>query len=78
LLILIIGWIVAVGVRAGIRRLLAMAKLNSRIAQTTEQKIDLESGVSAGAFWLIILVWVRAQCGRQATHVTGARTTSLS
>ena len=56
LAILIIGWIVAVVVRAGIRRLLAVAQLNSRIAETTEQKLDLESGVSAGAFWLIILV----------------------
>ena len=55
MVILIIGWIVAVVVRAGVRRLLAMARLNSRIAETTEQKLDLESGVSAGAFWLIIL-----------------------
>jgi hypothetical protein len=56
LAILIIGWIVAVVVRAGIRRLLAVAQLNRRIAETTEHKLDLESGVSAGAFWLIILV----------------------
>ena len=56
ILILIIGWIVAVAVRGGVRRLLAIARLNTRIAQTTEQKLDLESGVSAGAFWLIILI----------------------
>ena len=54
--ILIIGWIVAVAVRAGVRRLLALARLNFRIALTTEQKLDLESGVSAGAFWLVILI----------------------
>ena len=54
--ILIIGWIVAVFVRGGVRRLLALARLNIRIAQTTEQKLDLESGVATGAFWLIILV----------------------
>ncbi len=54
--ILIIGWIVAVFVRAGVRRLLALARLNKRIADTTEQKLDLESGVSTGFFWLIILV----------------------
>jgi Conserved TM helix len=53
--VLVIGWIVAVVVRGGVRRLLAMARLNVRIAQTTEQKVDLESGVATGAFWLIIL-----------------------
>jgi hypothetical protein len=50
IVILVIGWIVAVVMRAGVRRLLAMARLNSRIAETTEQKLDLESGVSAGVF----------------------------
>ncbi len=54
--ILIIGWIVAVLVRAGVRRLLAALQLNGRIAATTEQKIDLESGISAGFFWLVILI----------------------
>ena len=42
--------------RAGVRRLLALARLNIRIAESTEQKLDLESGISTGAFWLIILV----------------------
>ena len=53
---LVIGWIVAVFVRAGVRRLLGALRLNKRIADTTEQKLDLESGISAGAFWLIILI----------------------
>jgi len=56
LLILIIGWTLAVVVRGGVRRLLAAARLNRRIAETTEQKVDLESGLSATAFWLIILI----------------------
>jgi hypothetical protein len=54
--VLVIGWIVAVIVRAGVRRLLGMARLNGRIAETTEQKLDLESGVSTGAFWVVILI----------------------
>ena len=54
--ILIIGWIVAVTARSGVRRLFRMARLNDRIAETTEQKLDLESGVATGVFWLIILV----------------------
>jgi hypothetical protein len=56
ILILVVGWIVAVFARAGVRRLLAAARLNGRIAETTEHKLDLESGISAGAFWLIILI----------------------
>jgi hypothetical protein len=54
--ILIIGWIVAILARAAIRRLLGIAKLNRRIADTTEQKLDLESGIATAVFWLIILV----------------------
>ena len=56
IVILIIGWILAVFARAGVRRLLAMAQLNTRVAETTEQQMDLESGLSAGAFWLIVLI----------------------
>ncbi len=56
IVILIIGWIVAVFVRAGVRRLLGMAQLNGRIAKISEQKLDLETGLSAGAFWLVILI----------------------
>ena len=37
LVIFIIGWIVAVVARGGVRRLLVMARLNSRVAETTEQ-----------------------------------------
>src|SRR4029453_13848527 len=54
--ILIIGWIVAILARAAIRRLLRIAKLTRRIADTTEQKLDLESGIATAVFWLIILV----------------------
>ena len=54
--ILIIGWIVAIVVRAAIRRLLGVAQLNRRIADTTEQKLDLESGIATAIFWLIILI----------------------
>ena len=56
ILILIVGWIAAVLVRGGVRRLLAAAQLNVRIAETTEHKLDLEAATSAGAFWLIILI----------------------
>jgi hypothetical protein len=54
--ILIIGWIVAVFARAGVRRLLAVLQLDQRVAGISDQKLELEAGLSAGVFWLIILI----------------------
>jgi hypothetical protein len=54
--ILIIGWIVAVFARTGVRRLLGVVQLNKRVAEISDQKLELEAGLSAGAFWLIILI----------------------
>ena len=54
--ILIIGWIVAVFARAAVRRLLGVLQLNRRVAEISDQKLDLEAGLSAGVFWLIILI----------------------
>ena len=55
--ILIIGWIIAVMLRAGVRRLFAMARRNVKSAESAEQKFHLlESGAAVGAFWLIILI----------------------
>jgi hypothetical protein len=54
--ILIIGWIVAVFARAGVRRLLAVLQLDRRVAGISDQRLELEAGLSAGVFWLIILI----------------------
>jgi hypothetical protein len=54
--ILIIGWIVAVFARSGVRRLLGVVQLNKRVAEISDQKLELEAGLSAGVFWLIILI----------------------
>ncbi|NIO41262.1 MAG: hypothetical protein GTO41_14455, partial [Burkholderiales bacterium] len=40
--ILIVGWLVAVILRAGTRRLLDAANLNERIAATTDSEVDAE------------------------------------
>jgi len=45
--ILVIGWMVAVLVRAAIRRLLGLARLNHRVADTTEQKLSLTTRFGA-------------------------------
>jgi Mechanosensitive ion channel, conserved TM helix len=54
--ILVLGWVIAVVVRAGVRRLLAMLSVNQRIKESTGQMIDVQSGIAIGVFWLIMLV----------------------
>ncbi len=54
--ILVLGWVIAVAVRAGVRRLLALLSVNQRIKETTGQPIDVQSGIAIGVFWLIMLV----------------------
>ncbi len=55
-----IGWIAAVLLRAGTRRLLKMLKVDARIEESTGQKVGVEAGIALGVFWLIILVTVVA------------------
>ncbi|MDH3440474.1 MAG: hypothetical protein OEM63_06965, partial [Gammaproteobacteria bacterium] len=54
--ILIVGWLIAVVLRAGTRRLLDMVDLNERIRTSTEREIDAESMGAAGVFWLTMLL----------------------
>ncbi len=54
--ILVVGWIIAVIVRAGALRLLGMLKVDERIADSTGQRMRVESSVSIGLFWVIILI----------------------
>lgn len=58
--IIAIGWIVAVIVRAGTRRLLGLLNVDRRIEESTGQRVGVESGIALGVFWLIILVTVVA------------------
>lgn len=56
LAILIVGWLVAVGARAAVRRVLALLRVNARITESTAQAVNVETGVAIGVFWVIILV----------------------
>lgn len=58
--IIAVGWIVAVILRAGTRRLLSILKVDSRIEESTGQKVGVEAGIAVGVFWLIMLVTVVA------------------
>ena len=60
LLIIAVGWLVAVILRAATRRLLGMLRVDARIEESTGQKVSVESGIALGVFWLIILVTVVA------------------
>jgi hypothetical protein len=54
--VLIIGWLLAVIVRAGLRRFLTVVGINKRISESTGQEVDVAASISFGAFIVIILV----------------------
>ncbi|HFD86557.1 MAG TPA: hypothetical protein ENJ35_02650, partial [Gammaproteobacteria bacterium] len=56
LVILVIGWLIAVIVRAAIRRVLRATGLNRRLSSSTSSAMDVELGVAKGAYWIIILM----------------------
>ena len=56
LVILIVGWVVAVLVRAGLRRSLGFFRLNERIGAATDSRIDVEGGIAKGGYYIILLL----------------------
>lgn len=60
LAILALGWIIAVLVRAGLRRLLGFARLDQRVQSTTGQPVKLEHPVALAGFWLVLLITIAA------------------
>jgi len=58
--IIVVGWLAAVLARAAMRRILSMLKVDSRIEESTGQKVGVESGIAVGVFWLVILITVVA------------------
>jgi hypothetical protein len=59
LAILMVGWIVAVAIRAGLRHGLRFARLNDRIRSGSGSEVDVEHGVATATYYLLlVLVWV--------------------
>ena len=56
LAILVAGWFVALVVRAAVRRSLKLVGLNKRLASGTEKPLDVESGISAGAYYVVLVL----------------------
>ncbi|MDH3374244.1 MAG: hypothetical protein OEM85_12820, partial [Gammaproteobacteria bacterium] len=54
--ILVVGWFVALLLRAGTRRLLRVVSLNERIASSTDHDVDAEAWGAAGVFWLVMFL----------------------
>lgn len=54
--ILIVGWIIAVIVRAGLRKVLSALKIDQNISDRTGAGARIEGLIAGGAFWLILLV----------------------
>ena len=56
LVILVLGWVVAVLVRAAVRRSLRFIQLNQKIQSTTGSPLNVENGVAAGAYYIVLLL----------------------
>ena len=54
--ILILGWFVAMAVRAGVKKGLGMINVNQRLRSTTGTEMDIEGGTAAGLYYLILLL----------------------
>lgn len=55
LAIFVIGWLVAVVLRAATRRLMGLLAVNRRIHESTGAKIEVEHPVVVGVFWIVML-----------------------
>lgn len=53
--IFILGWVIAVLVRAGARRSLGALRVNERFVRLTGTKVDIEGAVGLGLFWVVLL-----------------------
>lgn len=53
--ILVVGWIVATVIRAGVRKGLGLLQLNTRFGSTTGTKMDIEGGTATTLYYLVLL-----------------------
>ena len=56
ILIFIIGWLVALGIAALVRNVLAKVNLNQRMDTSTGKSYDLEGIISKIVFWFIFII----------------------
>ncbi len=56
--VLIVGWVVAVVLRALVRKSLGLVKLNERVRSGAGGKMDLEGGIARGIYFLVLVMAV--------------------
>ncbi|MGH6887419.1 MAG: mechanosensitive ion channel [Geminicoccales bacterium] len=56
ILILLVGWVLAVLARASVKKGLSLLAVNSRISETAQERMDVEKGIAVGVFWLVMLI----------------------
>ena len=56
LAILLVGWIVALVLRAGIRKALGLLQLDRRASEGTGRSLELENGVASIAYYVVLLL----------------------
>jgi hypothetical protein len=54
--ILILGWIVAIVMRAGIRKALSLVGVDRGIRSSTGREIAVENSIASGVYYLILLL----------------------
>lgn len=54
--ILVIGWLVAVVLRAAVRKALGLIGVDKRLESTLNKKVNVERGIAVGLFWFVILL----------------------
>lgn len=60
LAIFIAGWLIAVLIKAAVRRGLGFAGINQRFSQLTDSRVDIEGAVALGMFWAAMLLTLMA------------------
>lgn len=60
LAVLIVGWLIAVVVRAGARKGLGFLGVNKRFTQITGQTVNIEKSVGVALYWVVILLTLMA------------------
>ncbi len=61
--LLLVGWVVGLVAAAVVRRMLAFAQLNRRLAPLLGRPTDAETGLSRIVFWFVLLVGIAAGLG---------------
>jgi len=70
--VLIAGWVVAVVLRALVRKSLGLVKLNERVSSEAGGKMDLEGGIARGIYYLVLLLALIAFFNALNLHLVSA------